>query len=217
MGYILVYLIRSVWTSSCLLSTSTSNLPCFLFPFGLQHTFPPLQRPICRDCSSLLDFLMTSLCFNVQSATLARPFWTFSCLFSASTSNLPRLLVPFGLQHTFPPLQRPICRVTSSILDFSVPYLRFNVQSAAYPPPPQKGVEFFAPLRSAQSRGPPDLVRPCPKTRLRLVLSINKTPLWSIGKRERRSLRFLTPFFLWTRGESNPCPKTHSLFFYYHS
>ena len=73
------------------------------------------------------------------------------------------------------------------------------------------------PLRSAQSRGPPDLVRPCPKTRLRHVLSINKTPLWSIGKRERRSSRFLTPFFLWTRGESNPCPKTHSLFFYYHS
>ena len=81
----------------------------------------------------------------------------------------------------------------------------------------QRGVEFFAPLRSAQSRGPPDLVRPCPKTRLRHVLSINMTPLWSIGKRERRSSRFLTPFFLWTRGESNPCPKTHSLFFYYHS
>ena len=39
----------------------------------------------------------------------------------------------------------------------------------------QRGVEFFAPLRSAQSRGPPDLVRPCPKTRLRHVLSINKT------------------------------------------
>ena len=126
-----VYLIRSVWTSSCLLSTSTSNLPCFLFPFGLQHTFPPLQRPICRACSSLLDFLMTSLCFNVQSATLARPFWTFSCLFSASTSNLPRLLVPFGLSHAFSPLQRPIHRACQFLLDFLVPSLRFNVQSAA--------------------------------------------------------------------------------------
>ena len=117
------------------------------------------------------------------------------------------------------------------VLDFLVPYILFNVQSAtlAHPFPPlqhpihrvstptQKGVEFFAPLRSAQSRGPLDLVRPCPKTRLRHVLSINKTPLWSIGKRERRSSRFLTPFFLWTRGESNPCPKTHPLFFYYHS
>lgn len=123
-------------------------------------------------------------------------FWTFSYLTFSSMSNLPRLLIPFGLQHTFPPLQHPIHRVST---------------------PTQKGVEFFAPLRSAQSRGPLDLVRPCPKTRLRHVLSINKTPLWSIGKRERRSSRFLTPFFLWTRGESNPCPKTHSLFFYYHS
>ena len=142
-------------------------------------------------------------------------FWTLSYLTFSSMSNLPRLLIPFGLQHTLTPLQRPIHRYCSSLLDFLVSYLRFNVQSTVYPP--QKGVEFFAPLRSAQSRGPPDLVRPCPKTRLRHVLSINKTPLWSIGKRERRSSRFLTPFFLWTRGESNPCPKTHSLFFYYHS
>lgn len=109
-------------------------------------------------------------------------FWTFSYLTFSSMSNLPRLLIPFGLQHTFPPLQHPIHRVST---------------------PTQKGVEFFAPLRSAQSRGPLDLVRPCPKTRLRHVLSINKTPLWSIGKRERRSSRFLTPFSLWTRGESN--------------
>ena len=142
-------------------------------------------------------------------------FWTLSYLTFSSMSNLPRLLVPFGLQHTLTPLQRPIHRSCSSLLDFLVSYLRFNVQSTVYPP--QKGVEFFAPLRSAQSRGPPDLVRPCPKTRLRHVLSINKTPLWSIVKRELISSRFLTPFFLWTRGESNPCPKTHSLFFYYHS
>lgn len=47
----------------------------------------------------------------------------------------------------------------------------------------QRGVEFFAPLRSAQSRGPPDLVRPCPKTRLRHVLSINKTSYGPEGSR----------------------------------
>ena len=154
-----VYLIRSVWTSSCLLSTSTSNLPCFLFPFGLQHTFAPLQRPICRACSSILDFLVTFLCFNVQSTVFSRPFWTFSWLPSASTSNLSCLLVPFWTSS---------CRISSSTSN-----------------PPR--------------------------------LPISQTPLWSIGKRERRSSRFLTPFFLWTRGESNPCPKTHSLFFYYHS
>ena len=165
----------------------------------------------------VLDFLVPYILFNVQSATLSHPFWTSAYLSSASISNPPCLLIPFGLPYAFPLLQRPIHRSCSSLLDFLVPYLRFNVQSAVYPPPPQKGVEFFAPLRSAQNRGPPDLVRPCPKTRLRHVLSINKTPLWSIGKRERRSSRFLTPFFLWTREESNPCPKTHSLFFYYHS
>ena len=205
------------WTLSYLTFSSMSNLPRLLIPFGLQHTLTPLQHPIHRACSSLLDFLMPSRSFNVQSAALAHPFWTSAYLNSASTSNPPCLLIPFGLPRAVSPLQRPIHRACSSLLDFLVPYLRFNVQSAVYPPPPQKGVEFFAPLRSAQNRGPPDLVRPCPKTRLRHVLSINKTPLWSIGKRERRSSRFLTPFFLWTRGESNPCPKTHSLFFYYHS
>ena len=93
------------------------------------------------------------------------------------------------------------------VLDFLVTFLRFNVQFTVYPPPPQKGVEFFAPLRSAQSRGPPDLVRPCPKNRLRHVLSINMTPLWSIGKRERRSSRFLTPFSYGPEGSRTPVRK----------
>ena len=84
----------------------------------------------------VLDFPVPPLRFNVQSATIAHPFWTSSCLSSASTSNLPRLLVPFGLQHTFPPLQHPIHRSCSSLLDFLVPYLRFNVQFTVYPPPP---------------------------------------------------------------------------------
>ncbi len=213
-----------------------SNLPLLLIPFGLQHTLTPLQHPIHRACSSLLDFLMPSRSFNVQSAALAHPFWTSAYLNSASTSNPPCLLIPFGLPRAVSPLQRPIHRACSSLLDFLVPYLRFNVQFTVLAHPfwtsscrisastsnspcihlPHKR-ESNSSLQSAQSRGPPDLVRPCPKTRLRHVLSINKTPLWSIGKRERRSSRFLTPFFLWTRGESNPCPKTHSLFFYYHS
>ena len=89
-----VYLIRSVWTSSCLLSTSTSNLPCFLFPFGLPRDFPLLQRPIHRVFSSLLDFSMPYLHFKVQSTSLTRPFWTSACRISASTSNLPRIHLP---------------------------------------------------------------------------------------------------------------------------
>ena len=119
------------WTSSCLPAASTSNPPLFLTPFGLSPCFPPLQRPICRFCKSLLDFLRASHHFNVQSAASANPFWTFSVLPVASTSNLPLLQIPFGLPPCFPPLQRPICRFCKSLLDFLLPSRHFNVQSAA--------------------------------------------------------------------------------------
>ena len=174
----------------------------------------------------VLDFIVPYILFNVQSATLAHPLWTSAYLNSASTSNPPCLLIHFGLpyafpllqcplakaavpfdsQHTFPPLQHPIHRSCSSLLDFLVPYLRFNVQFTVYPHPPQKGVEFFAPLRSAQCRGPPDLVRPCPKTRLRHVLSTQTV------HRGRAKKLTLSPFFLWTMGwgveplSENPFP-----------
>ena len=146
------------WTLSYLTFSSMSNLPRLLIPFGLQHTLTPLQHPIHRACSSLLDFLMPSRSFNVQSAALAHPFWTSAYLNSASTSNPPCLLIPFGLPRAVSPLQRPIHRACSSLLDFLVPYLRFNVQFTVYPPPPQKGVEFFAPVgakpRSTGLRAP---------------------------------------------------------------
>jgi len=105
-----VYLV--FWTLSYLTFSSMSNLPRLLIPFGLQHTLTPLQHPIHRACSSLLDFLMPSRSFNVQSATLARPFWTSAYLNSASTSNPPLLLIPFGLPRVISPLQRPIHRVS---------------------------------------------------------------------------------------------------------
>ena len=78
---------------------------------------------------SVLDFLVPYILFNVQSATLAHPFWTSAYLNSASTSNPPCLFILFGLPRAISPLQRPICRAFSSILDFSIPFLRFNVQS----------------------------------------------------------------------------------------
>ena len=143
------------WTLSYLTFSSMSNLPRLLIPFGLHHTLTPLQHPIHRACSSLLDFLMPSRSFNVQSAALAHPFWTSAYLNSASTSNPPCLLIPFGLPRAVSPLQRPIHRACSSLLDFLVPYLRFNVQFTVYPPPPQKGVEFFAPVGAKpRSTGP---------------------------------------------------------------
>ena len=122
---------HSFWTSSCLPAASTSNPPLFLTPFGLPLCFPPLQRPIRRSFSLLLDFLLPSRRFNVQSATLSHSFWTSSCLPAASTSNLPLLQIPFGLPPASPLLQRPIRRFCKSLLDFLRASRRFNVQSAA--------------------------------------------------------------------------------------
>ena len=81
------------WTSSVLPAASTSNLPLLQIPFGLPPCSPLLQRPICRFCKSLLDFLPPSCRFNVQSSALSHSFWTFSCLPATSTSNppLPRM------------------------------------------------------------------------------------------------------------------------------
>ena len=140
---------HSFWTSSCLSSASKSNPPLFLAPFGLPPASPPLQSPILRSFSLLLDFLLPLLCLKVQSsaifapfglspafpplqspfrrsfsllldfllpplhlkvhsAALSRSFWTSSCLSSASKSNPPLLLSPFGLPPASPPLQGPI-------------------------------------------------------------------------------------------------------------
>ena len=122
---------HSFWTSSCLPAASTSNPPLLQIPFGLLPASPLLQRPIRRFCKSLLDFLRASRCFNVQSSALSHSFWTSSCLPAASTSNLPLFLTPFGLSPCFPPLQRPILRSFSLLLDFLRASRCFNVQSAA--------------------------------------------------------------------------------------
>ena len=79
-----------------------------LTPFGLPPASPPLQSPILRYFSLLLDFLLPLLRFKVQSSAPSRSFWTSSCLSSASKSNPPLLLSPFGLPPASPPLQGPI-------------------------------------------------------------------------------------------------------------
>ena len=98
---------RPFWTSSCLLSTSRSNPPLFLTPFGLPRISPPLQSPFCHSCSLLLDFFLPPLHFKVHSAALSRSFWTSSCLLSTSRSNPPLFLTPFGLPRASPPPQSP--------------------------------------------------------------------------------------------------------------
>ena len=120
---------RSFWTSSCLSSASRSNPPLFLAPFGLPRASPPLQGPILLSFSLFLDFLLPLLCLKVQSSALSRSFWTSSCLSSASRSNPPLFLAPFGLPPASP-LQSPILRSFSLLLDFILPLLRFKVQSS---------------------------------------------------------------------------------------
>ena len=62
------------WTFYRLPAASTSNLPLFLTPFGLPPCSPLLQRPIRRFCKFLLDFLLPSRHFNIQSATSTHVF-----------------------------------------------------------------------------------------------------------------------------------------------
>ena len=88
-------------------SSSKSNPPLFLTPFGLPRASPPPQSPILSSCSLLLDFRASPLYFKVHSATLARSFWTSAHLPSTSKSNPPLFLTPFGLPRASPPPQGP--------------------------------------------------------------------------------------------------------------
>ena len=83
------------------------TLLCADLRFGLSPASPPLQSPFCHSFSLLLDFRASPLHFKVHSATLSRSFWTSSCLPSASKSNPPLFLAPFGLPPVSPPLQSP--------------------------------------------------------------------------------------------------------------
>ena len=135
MGYILDTFSRPFWTSSVTFSTSTSNPTRLLVHFGLLPASLPRQRPIRRFFSLLLDFLHGFHRVNVQSNTFSHPFWTSSVASTASTSNPPLFLVPFGLQPASQPLQRPVHLSFSSLLDFLSGLLYFNVQSNTFSHP----------------------------------------------------------------------------------
>ena len=125
-----------------LFATLTSNPPLYRSPFGLPpayllppHRFNVQSTTLCR---SILDFLVPSLHFNVQSVPPATPFWTSSCLFTAS----PPLQRPihhsmplhFGLPRAFPPLQRPIRPPCHTLLDFILPIYCLPTASTSNPP-----------------------------------------------------------------------------------
>ena len=83
------------------------TLLCADLRLGLSPASPPLQSPIPHSFSLLLDFLLPPLHFKVQSSALSHSFWTSSCLSSASRSNPPLFLTPFGLPRASPPPQGP--------------------------------------------------------------------------------------------------------------
>ena len=86
-------LARSFWTSSCLPSTSKSNPPLFLAPFGLPPASPPPQSPILRYFSLLLDFLLPPLRLKVHSATLPLPTTQKRRIAKQSASLIPPILI----------------------------------------------------------------------------------------------------------------------------
>ena len=149
-------ILRSFWTSSCLPSASKSNPPLFLTPFGLSPASPPHQRPILRSFSLLLDFLLSPLCFKVQSSSPSRSFWTFSCLPSTSKSIPPLFFAPFGLPPASSPLQSPILRYFSLLLDFLASPRYLKVQSAALPRPTTQKRRI---AKQSASRNPAILIR----------------------------------------------------------
>jgi len=85
------------------------TLLCTDLRFGLPRASPPLQGPILRYFSPLLDFLLPPLCLKVQSSAISRSFWTSSCLSSASRSNPPLFLAPFGLPRASPQSSPNLC------------------------------------------------------------------------------------------------------------
>ena len=102
---------------------------------------------------------MPPLRFKVQSATLARSFWTSSHLPSSSKSNPQLLLAPFGLPRISPPLQSPFrssfslhhakkadCKaIRQSLSGNSNPPVQFHYFHASHQPiPPSKAPAISA-------------------------------------------------------------------------
>ena len=83
----------SFWTSSCLPSTSKSNPQLLLAPFGLPRASPPLQSPILRSFSLLLDFLASPRYLKVQSAALPLPTTQKRRIAKQSASLFPPILI----------------------------------------------------------------------------------------------------------------------------
>lgn len=110
---------RSFWTSSCLPTTTKSNPLLFLAPFGLPHISPPLQSPIHRSCSLLLDFPASPLHLKVQSSALSRPTTQKRRIATQSANSNPPISfrkfqsTSLILHQPIPPSKAPAISATS--------------------------------------------------------------------------------------------------------
>lgn len=135
------------------------TLLCADLRFGLSPASPPLQSPFCHSCPLLLDFLLPPFRLKVHSVAISRSFWTSSCLLSASRSNPPLFLAPFGLPHISPLPQSPIrsssaphhakkadCKaIRQSLSANSNPPVQFHYFHASHQPiPPSKAPAISA-------------------------------------------------------------------------
>ena len=151
-----------------------------------------------RSCAPtcVLDFLMPPLRFKVQSAAPARSFWTSSCLPSASKSNPPLLLAPFGLSRASPPLQNPIRHSFSLLLDFLASPLHLKVQSAT----PARSFWTSSRLSSALKSNSPLLFAPfgLPRISPPLQSPIHRSfpPLLLAPPRKKGGLRSNPPILI---------------------
>ena len=100
----------------------------------------------------LIFIIVLHICYVWSSHS----FGTSSCLSSASRSNPPLFLTPFGLSPASPPPQSPFRRSFSLLLDFLLPPLRLKVQSATLPLPSTQKRRI---AKQSASRNPPILIR----------------------------------------------------------
>ena len=126
---------RSFWTFSCLPSTSKSNLPLFLAPFGLPHISPPLQSPIHRyfslhhakkaDCKAIRQSQSTSPILHQPIPPSKAP------AISATSESGTRTYLPSGTNHFPIGLSAPA--LTASTANF-FPATQKNIIAASIAP-----------------------------------------------------------------------------------
>ena len=126
---------RSFWTSSCLPSTSKSNPPLFLTPFGLPRASPPLQSPFRSSFS--LHHAKKADCKAIRQSQSTNPILhqpippSKAPAISATSESGTRTYLPSGTNHFPIGLSAPA--LTASTANF-FPATQKNIIAASIAP-----------------------------------------------------------------------------------